>query len=234
MDNKKLNLITELAQRLPVDGTKLTRKDVAYILTESQWKMCYKWLSEEAADYITADRSQLSVKDAKTKRALIAYLESVREAKTNKAIYRIRDVAAMLDVPISTLRFWEDTFPQFKPDRTTKGQRRYAPNDIEVAKLIKSLLRDKGYSLDFAKRRMNEIHGNYSYEVSCKSTEDAINLLREVAKMTDNEYAIARIEAVENWITGIGIMETPQMPKHKNTRGKEYYKRCIEEAKTQS
>ncbi len=118
-----------------------------------------------------------------------------------KTYYRIREVSAMLDIPHSTLRFWEDTFPQLEPDRTPKGQRRYKPEDVEVCRLIKHLLRDKGYSLEYAKKAM-EAYRKYSPRNAfvCKTAEDAINLLRDAAQMTQNEHAVARIEAVEEWI----------------------------------
>ena len=64
---------------------------------------------------------------------------------TPKTYYRIREVVAMLNIPASTLRFWEDTFEQLEPDKTSSGHRRYTPENIEVCKLIKHLLRDKGY-----------------------------------------------------------------------------------------
>lgn len=35
-----------------------------------------------------------------------------------KSYYKIGEVSAMLDVPVSTLRFWEDTFEQLDPFRT--------------------------------------------------------------------------------------------------------------------
>lgn len=122
-------------------------------------------------------------------------------AKQNKTYYRIREVSAMLDVPNSTLRFWEDSFPQLKPDRTPKGQRRYKPEDVEVCRLIKHLLRDKGYSLEYARKAM-EAYRKYSPRKAfvCKNAGDALNLLRGAAHMADNEHAIARIEAVEGWI----------------------------------
>lgn len=121
----------------------------------------------------------------------------------DKKYYRIREVVAMLEIPASTLRFWEDTFEQLEPDRTPSGQRRYTPENIEVCKLIKHLLRDKGYSLEYAKRELEAYRkcpprNNYV----CKTPDDALNLLREVTKMIDgNLHAEARIKAVAQWIT---------------------------------
>lgn len=119
-----------------------------------------------------------------------------------KSYYKIGEVSTMLDVPVSTLRFWEDTFEQLEPDRTPSGQRRYTLEDIEVCRLIKRLLRDKGYSLEYAKRELEAYRKcPPRNDFVCKTPDDAINLLREVTKMIDgNLHAEARIKAVERWI----------------------------------
>ncbi len=76
-------------------------------------------------------------------------------AKENKTYYRIREVVEQLGIPAYTLRFWEDEFPMFNPDRTPKGQRRYTPEQVELAKRIKELLYDKGLKIDAAIKVLN-------------------------------------------------------------------------------
>lgn len=119
-----------------------------------------------------------------------------------KKYYRIREVVAMLNIPASTLRFWEDTFEQLEPDRTPSGQRRYTPDNIEMCKLIKHLLREKGYSLEYAKRELEAYRKcPPRNDFVCKTPNDAINLLRDVTKMVGgNLHAEARIKAVERWL----------------------------------
>lgn len=142
-----------------------------------------------------------------------------------KSYYRIREVVAMLNIPASTLRFWEDTFEQLEPHRTPTGQRRYTPENIDVCKFIKHLLRDKGYSLEYAKRELEAYRKcPPRNDFVCKSVDDALNLLREVTNMVDgNLHAEARIKAVERWIRSIEIAEEPPRPPHKNIRGAEYF-----------
>lgn len=142
-----------------------------------------------------------------------------------KTYYRIREVVAMLNIPASTLRFWEDAFEQLEPDRTSSGQRRYTPENVEVCKLIKHLLRDKGYSLEYAKKELKAYRKcPPRNDFVCKSADDALNLLREVTNMVDgNLHAEARIKAVERWISSIEILEEKPRPPHKNIRGKEYF-----------
>ncbi|ROS96153.1 MerR family transcriptional regulator [Duncaniella muris] len=124
------------------------------------------------------------------------------EISATKTYYRIREVVAMLNIPASTLRFWEDTFDQLEPHRIPSGQRRYTPENVEVCKLIKHLLRDKGYSLEYAKKEL-EVYRKCPprNDYVCKSADDALNLLSEVAKMINgNLHAEARIKAIEKWI----------------------------------
>lgn len=118
-----------------------------------------------------------------------------------KSYYRPREVAKMLDLPISTLRYWEDEFDQFCPQRTAKGHRRYTPDDVEVCKRIKFLLRDKGLSLEYAKKELGD-YRKYPprHPFSCKSAADALRLLSEAKSRSEDAHAVARIEAVEKWI----------------------------------
>lgn len=147
-----------------------------------------------------------------------------------KKYYKIGEVSAMLDVPISTLRFWEDTFEQLDPFRTPGGTRKYRPEDVEMCKLIKHLLRDKGLSLEYTKKEL----ANYRkypprHPFSCKGVDDALRLLSEVKGRCEDAHAVARIVAVEGWIAGIEIVEEKPRPPHSNIRGKEYFAQSLKE-----
>lgn len=68
----------------------------------------------------------------------------------NKRFYRIGDVADILGIPASTLRFWEKEFTIIKPIRNAKNTRLYTPKDIETIKMIHYLVKEKGLKLDAA------------------------------------------------------------------------------------
>lgn len=68
----------------------------------------------------------------------------------NKRFYRIGDVADILGIPASTLRFWEKEFTIIKPVRNAKNTRLYTPRDIETIKMIHYLVKEKGLKLDAA------------------------------------------------------------------------------------
>lgn len=121
---------------------------------------------------------------------------------SQKSYYKIGEVSAMLDVPVPTLRYWENEFEQLDPFRTPGGTRKYRPEDVEMCKLIKHLLRDKGYSLEYTKKELAD-YRKYPPRKPfvCKSVADALRLLSESKSRCEDAHAVARIEAVTQWLT---------------------------------
>ena len=72
------------------------------------------------------------------------------EQITSKRYYKISEVAEMIGVAASTLRFWETQFPILKPRRNYRGTRFYTPTDLENARMIKFLVHDKGLKIEAA------------------------------------------------------------------------------------
>lgn len=70
--------------------------------------------------------------------------------KLNKKFYKIGDVAEILNIPSSTLRYWEKEFTVIKPKRNAKNIRVYTVKDIETIKMINYLVKEKGLKLDAA------------------------------------------------------------------------------------
>jgi len=72
----------------------------------------------------------------------------------DKKYYKIGDVSVLLDVPVSTLRFWETQFPLITPRRNKAGTRFYTPGDLERIRMIKYMLYDKGMKIDVAREAL--------------------------------------------------------------------------------
>lgn len=69
-----------------------------------------------------------------------------------KRYYKIREVAALLDLPTSTLRFWEQEFPTvIKPRRNEGGTRFYTPSDVEKISMIRYLIKERGLKIEAAR-----------------------------------------------------------------------------------
>jgi DNA-binding transcriptional MerR regulator len=72
----------------------------------------------------------------------------------DKKYYKIGDVAQILGIPESTLRYWETQFTIVKPRRNAKNIRFYTPNDIETIRKIHYLVKEKGLKLDAAQSQL--------------------------------------------------------------------------------
>lgn len=98
------------------------------------------------------------------------------------SLYSIQQLSIKLDIPKSTLRFWEKEFEGILlPLRTNGGQRRYSSEHISVVDKIKRL-KEGGLSLAEIKRKL----GNKSD--SHNSDSEGIDLLaRRVAEVVRYE-----------------------------------------------
>ncbi|MBD5223871.1 MAG: MerR family transcriptional regulator [Bacteroidales bacterium] len=148
--------------------------------------------------------------------------------KTTKRFYTVSQASELLSVPASTLRWWEEVFPMFNPNRLPSGRRRFTEADVKMAEKIKELLHVKGMKTENAVILMNKTYRKYAPRRlrKCATPGDAIALLDEVKSITEDIHALAKIETVEKW-----IKELDKPVEHKNIRGKEYYAKTIEESK---
>lgn len=71
-----------------------------------------------------------------------------------KKYYRIGDVAEFIGVPVTTIRYWEQEFPEISPIRKSRGIRYYTPADIETLRILHYLLKVKGLRIEAAKQQM--------------------------------------------------------------------------------
>ncbi|MBA4323170.1 MAG: MerR family transcriptional regulator [Odoribacter sp.] len=91
-----------------------------------------------------------------------------KEKKVEKLFYSIGEVAGMLNVPVSTVRFWENEFDILKPRKNKKGNRLFTPADIKNLKIIHHLVKEKGMTLAGAKKQISGKweETDYKYEIS--------------------------------------------------------------------
>ncbi len=73
-----------------------------------------------------------------------------------KAYYSITEVAEMLELSPSLLRFWENQFSALNPKKGKKGNRMYTPKDIELIKKLKLLIKDQGFTLKGAQMALKK------------------------------------------------------------------------------
>jgi UDP-N-acetylglucosamine 4,6-dehydratase len=82
--------------------------------------------------------------------------------------YRIKEVSEKLEVPRSTIRYWETEFSELvRPKRTNGRQRRYSEEDVAHLMQIKKILHNKNRSIQQARRLLrlgNEDIGKIDWE----------------------------------------------------------------------
>jgi DNA-binding transcriptional MerR regulator len=73
-------------------------------------------------------------------------------AKGEGAFRTIRELSEELDVPQHVLRYWEQRFPQLRPLQRAGNRRYYRPDDVALARRIRTLLNDEGYTVKGVQR----------------------------------------------------------------------------------
>lgn len=77
-----------------------------------------------------------------------------KKKEIEKVYYRIGEVAAMFNVNISLIRYWETEFDIIKPYRNKKGNRFFTPADIDNFHLIYHLVKERGFTLQGAREKL--------------------------------------------------------------------------------
>lgn len=96
-----------------------------------------------------------------------------REKKVEKLYYSIGEVAEMFNVNPSLIRFWEKEFDIIKPKKNKKGNRFFTIQDIDNFRLIYHLVKEKGLTLEGARKKLKENREdtNNNFEVVKTLTE---------------------------------------------------------------
>ncbi len=74
-----------------------------------------------------------------------------------KKYYRISEISEILGVKPHVLRYWETEFPEIKPIKGPSKHRHYSYRDLEILKIIKTLLYEEGFTIKGAKIKLKEL-----------------------------------------------------------------------------
>lgn len=98
-----------------------------------------------------------------------------------KRYYSIGEVAAILGVKTSLVRFWEGEFDILKPKKNKKGNRLFTRQDLQNLKLIYHLVKERGFTLKGAKVKLKE------------NREDTARITEVVDKLKAIKQALSEI-----------------------------------------
>ena len=104
-----------------------------------------------------------------------------KEKQIEKLYYSIGEVSKMFNVNTSLIRFWEKEFDIIKPKKNKKGNRFFTKQDINNIQLIYHLVKEKGMTLNGAKKKLKENKEDTvrNFEV-IKSLTEIKNLLLQI------------------------------------------------------
>jgi DNA-binding transcriptional MerR regulator len=101
-----------------------------------------------------------------------------------KVYYSIGEVADLFNVNRSLIRFWEKEFSIIRPKKNKKGNRFFTKKDIENFKIIFHLVKERGYTLDGAKKKLRE---------NKHDTIRNIEIVNELKKIRDQLVALREV-----------------------------------------
>ena len=87
-------------------------------------------------------------------RAAVDVLMSTGPEIPDKLYFRIGDVAKLAGIKPYVLRFWETEFPALGPKKSGTGHRLYRRKDVEMVLEIKTLLYEKRFTIEGARKYM--------------------------------------------------------------------------------
>lgn len=104
--------------------------------------------------------------------------------------FSIGKVSKILNIPVTTLRFFEENFPQLiKPIKTKGGHRRYTTEDIKTFKFIKEAT--QGTSLKKLKNHFNKEEEN-NLKIKIEKIQESLILIDQKIRNIENQ--IKKIE----------------------------------------
>ncbi len=94
----------------------------------------------------------------------------MKDLSIKKLYYSISEVSKITNIEQYVLRYWETEFEQLKPQKNRAGNRIYTNKDIQLILHIKNLLRERKYTIEGAKKIME----NYSPDKLLQPSEPEI------------------------------------------------------------
>jgi DNA-binding transcriptional MerR regulator len=106
-----------------------------------------------------------------------------------RTFYSIGEVCELFDRKPHVLRYWETQFEQLHPSKNRAGVRVYQADEVETIALIRRLVHEEGYTIQGARRRIDELRDEgAAAELSSRSLDRAYlrSLQRELESLLDH------------------------------------------------
>ena len=97
-----------------------------------------------------------------------------------KRYYSIGEVAKAFLVKPYLLRFWEKEFKEIQPKKKQSGNRKYTPENIKSIQYIHHLIKEKGMTLNGAKKQLELKKSGASKQVILSKLEKIKSTLENI------------------------------------------------------
>ena len=137
----------------------------------------------------------------------------------DKVYYSMGEVAEMFDVNQSLIRHWESKFDCLRPHKNKRGNRMFTADDVEKLKQIYHLVKERGMTLDGARRVMRGASGKELARETellerLQRIRSALVEVREELKADDDEQIVdsagAEMHDVESDVV---LLDEPRVEK---------------------
>jgi DNA-binding transcriptional MerR regulator len=77
-----------------------------------------------------------------------------KKPKIEKVFFSIGEVAEMVGVTPSSIRYWENSFEELSPQKSSKGTRLFSKEDVETVKFIHHLVKERGMTVKGVQQKL--------------------------------------------------------------------------------
>jgi len=107
----------------------------------------------------------------------------MKDLSIKKLYYSISEVSKITDIEQYVLRYWETEFEELNPQKNRAGNRIFTNKDIQIILYIKTLLREKKYTIEGAKKILTD----FKPEATQNKTENENLFVSEINPVIQSE-----------------------------------------------
>ncbi|MDP2365576.1 MAG: MerR family transcriptional regulator [Ignavibacteria bacterium] len=121
----------------------------------------------------------------------------MKDLSIKKLYYSISEVSKITNIEQYVLRYWETEFDQLKPQKNRAGNRIYTNKDIQLILHIKTLLRERKYTIEGAKKIMENYAPDKVFQAN--DSESVIEEGNETQAVKKEKTALQKdLEEIKN------------------------------------
>jgi DNA-binding transcriptional MerR regulator len=132
----------------------------------------------------------------------------MKDLSIKKLYYSISEVSKITGLEQYVLRYWENEFEQLKPQKNRAGNRIYTNKDIQLILFLKKLLREEKYTIDGAKKVLQNYNPNEELNLESLTKEEVSTNKKEESETKpkiDNQTLLKDLHDIKELLQDIYI-----------------------------